>query len=155
MPPKGKGKGGKSSKGGWRSDGGSKATTIKEFLASSGVEASSTTSVAGSDAGGDVGALQTLANALANTTANSLYARTPGSSRTIKLESAEDERRMVAAYTLLREKEAMDEKRRIEVMVEERLKETLGSPTKEATPKKSARKKKKAKVEIVELSSKE
>ena len=147
MPPKGKGKGGKTSKGGWRGDGGSKTVSLNEFLASSGGGLPSTVSAGVGSGGTDLGALQTLVTALANPSSQSLHSRTPGPPRTIKLESADEERRMVAAYALLREKEAMDEKNRIRQLVEEGVKARLGSPMKSPVVKRSASKNKKAKVD--------
>lgn len=150
MPPKGKGKGGKSSKGGWRSDGGTKTVSLDEFLASSGGGLPSTVSAGVGSGGTDLGVLHTLVTALANPASQSLHSRTPGPPRTIKLASADEERRLVAAYALLKEKEAMDEKNRIRQLVDEGMKARLGSPEKNPGVKQSARKNKKAKVDIVE-----
>jgi hypothetical protein len=148
MPPKSKGKGGNASKGGWQRDGAAKTVSIHEFLASSGVGTPSAATTSAGGVGTEVGALQALVTALANPTSQSLYNRAQGPPRTIKLESAEDERRMVAAYALLTAKEADDERLRITKMVEEGVKARLGSP--EKSEKKSGGKKKKAKVAVPE-----
>ena len=131
MPPKNKGKGGQSSKGGWNGGGGAKPVALKEFLASNGVGTPSTGSTSVGGVGAEVGALQTLVAALAHPSSQLSHSRTQGPPRTIKLESLEDERRMVAAYMLLKEKEAEEERGRLAMLIEEGVKARLGSPQKD------------------------
>ena len=157
MPPKGKGKGSKSSKGGWRSDEGTKAVTLTEFLASSGVGTTSAGSTSVGGVGAEVGALQTLVAALTQSSQLPNF-RSQGPPRTIKLESVDDERRMVAAYALLKAKEADDETARLEKLIEEGVKAKLDrSPKSAGARAPSGPKTKKAKVddgrEPVETSS--
>ena len=149
MPPKGKGKGGQSSKSGWKSDGNAKAVTLKEFLACSGVGTTSAGSSSVGGVGADAGALQTLVAALTHPSSQLPNSRSQGSLRTIKLESIEDERRLVAAYTLLKEKEAEEERHRIAMLVDEGVKARLGSPEKDPAKVRAEPKRKKAKVDIV------
>ena len=149
MPPKGKGKGSKTSKGGWREGGGGKTVSLTDFMAETGIRDAPAASTTSGDVGTDVGALKNLVSALITPGGNPHSTRTcnPGSLPMIKITNAKEQQRMVAAMQLLQEKEAKDEQDRVDVLVQARLKEALGSLKKEPGPKQKKRERKQVKQE--------